>query len=66
MVDTMYAGIVGRKMKSKKHHKIPWLRIKKTKFPKPPIRKQMDCHKWASKIEYHRLISGKSDAVLNH
>ena len=53
-------------MKSKKHYKIPWLRIKQTKFPKPRIREQMDCHKWASKIEYHHLMSGKSDAVLNH
>jgi hypothetical protein len=36
MVDTMYVGMVGRKMKPKKHHKAAWLRIKQTKFPKPP------------------------------
>lgn len=46
-------------------HKMKKLTEKKRliKF-KHRIDKQIDCHSWATKMEIHRLISGKADTKL--
>jgi len=31
---------------------------------KPAICKELDCHKWASKMEIRRLLSGKPDLKI--
>jgi len=37
---------------------------KKTVKSKPPVGNQLDSHKWATKIEIRRLLSGKPDLII--
>jgi hypothetical protein len=37
---------------------------KKTVKSKPPVGTQLDCHKWATKIEIRQLLSGKPDLII--
>jgi hypothetical protein len=36
----------------------------KTVKSKPPVGTQLDSHKWATKIEIRRLLSGKPDLII--